>query len=77
MIEEGDVVYVVTNPENGWDCVLGVFSSIESLRQYLAPEEDWDDEGVDIREDSEYYNASIGELEDLEDKLIIHTKYLD
>lgn len=30
-------VYVVTNPENGWDCVIGVYkaSSEEHLRDEL------------------------------------------
>jgi len=27
-------VYVVTQPENGWDCVVGVCLSIHSLRKY-------------------------------------------
>lgn len=29
-------VYVVTNPEDGWDCVRGVFSSVEKLAKYFT-----------------------------------------
>lgn len=27
-------VYVLTNPELGWDCVMGVFSSIKALHNF-------------------------------------------
>jgi hypothetical protein len=27
-------VYVVTNTELGWDCVIGVFADIESYNEY-------------------------------------------
>jgi len=29
-------VYVVTNPENGWDCVCGVFGSAIALKEFFA-----------------------------------------
>jgi hypothetical protein len=32
-------VYVVTNPENGWDCVRGVYSSKELALKSLLPED--------------------------------------
>ena len=34
-MENKEYVYVVTNPENGWDCVIGVFKEIESIYKYL------------------------------------------
>jgi len=70
-------VYVVTDVEMGWDCVRGVFSSIESLREYLTPEDDYLEDG-EINPDSPYYNASLEKLEELIQfgKLVIHEKWL-
>lgn len=42
-------VYVVTNPEDGWDCVRGVFSSEEKLAEYFTEKELTDDDG-DIKD---------------------------
>lgn len=28
-------IYIVTNPEAGWDCIVGAYSSIESLFKVL------------------------------------------
>ena len=41
-------VYVVTNPELGWDCVVGVFTDVETMikelhDEHLEPLEDLDD----------------------------------
>ena len=39
-------VYVVTNPEHGWDCVTGVYlaNSEEEVNAYLLKEEGYDEE---------------------------------
>ena len=29
------IIYVVTNPELGWDCVVGCFSDSDSIAEYL------------------------------------------
>jgi len=34
-LQIGSKVYVVTNVEAGWDCVMGVFASLESLLDYF------------------------------------------
>ena len=56
-------VYVVTNVEMGWDCVCGVFSTVEGLAGFFAPEDDWDENGY-IKKDSPFYNMSLDELKD-------------
>lgn len=46
-------VYVVTNPENGWDCVCGVFSSEENLAEYFNERQlaYYDEDGDEIIKD--------------------------
>lgn len=53
-------IYVVTNPENGWDCVISIYKadSEEAVKQYIA-----DERGI-----------SLEELE-INDDRIIHQKY--
>lgn len=69
-------MYVVTNVEMGWDCVCGVFKSKKSLRYYLVPEDDLDDD-CKIRKESPYYKASISTLKELirNRPLVIHDVY--
>jgi hypothetical protein len=40
-------IYVITNPELGWDCVMGVYKaeSEEIVKQYIA-----DDRGISLEE---------------------------
>ena len=28
-------IYIVTNPENGWDCINGAFKKIEGVKEYI------------------------------------------
>lgn len=42
------IVYVVTNPEDGWDCVRGVFLTLRSLKEYFYEALDLDDEEQNI-----------------------------
>lgn len=39
-MEKNEYVYVVTNPELGWDCVVGVFSASDEdiVYEYLCEE---------------------------------------
>ena len=71
-------VYVVTNVCMGWDCVCGVFSCIDTLIEYLAPEEEFDEDG-ELKTDSPYFNASLGKLKDLirNTNMVIHEEYMD
>ena len=75
------MVYVVTNPEMGWDCVSGVFSSLDSLLHYFI------DCGrscyMQYDENDELYfpineNTTLEELEKYiqDGPYIIHTKTL-
>jgi hypothetical protein len=67
-------VYVVTNPESGWDCVCGVFLSFESLRDYFM-------EMLEVEDDStedDYYKSLTpdefeGEMQSRRRMSVIHT----
>ena len=41
-------VYVVTNPEEGWDCVIGVFLDIFSLKSYFYDTLECNNDAIDI-----------------------------
>ena len=61
------MIFVVTNPQDGWDCVRGVYeaSSEEVLKQYLAQEcgqEEWTD---DMSEESIITSCKITSIKDL------------
>ena len=32
---EGGTVYVITNPENGWDCLIDVLSSEQKVKDWF------------------------------------------
>jgi hypothetical protein len=64
-------VYVVTNPESGWDCVCAVCLTLESLRSYF-------EERIDF-EEGELDHKSVRDIEAILDTLnkpyIIHEEY--
>ena len=72
-------VYVVTNVEDGWDCVHGVFVNLDQLKEFF--EEVFDMSNIDL-EDGLYNNlnhiTTIDELEEfiLDSSFVIHEKYL-
>ena len=41
--------FVITNPELGWDCVVGIFQakSLDALMTYLKEDEKWSQETLD------------------------------
>lgn len=55
-------VYVVTCPENGWDCVIGVYVAHdkEQVYQYLA-----DEQGRNVDDD------------EIQNRYIVHSKTLE
>lgn len=47
-------VYVAVNLDTGWDCVVGVFDTMEKARIACQPEgEEWDDEFYTDRLDTD------------------------
>jgi len=78
-------VYVITNPENGWDCVCGVYSTLEKVIEFLNEQEieyfdeDSDEFGGYLTKD--FTDMSIYEIDaflsDNNKLLIIHTEELD
>ena len=72
-------VYVVTNVEDGWDCVHGVFDGLEQLKKYF--EEGLDMSNIDL-EDGLYTSldhiTTINELEEFiqNTSYIIHEEWL-
>lgn len=49
-------VIVITNPENGWDCVVGVYVTIDAALTELNK---WEDVGTPDR-GKEYYENTCG-----------------
>jgi hypothetical protein len=52
-------VLVVTNPEHGWDCVIGVFTDIEQIKKFFQINNDFDNlrdfqEFLNIRQQANY-----------------------
>ena len=59
-------VYVVTNPELGWDCVCGVYKSLDSVKRFFIPEEDMEehiDSSGDLKESSAFFSMSSEDLQ--------------
>lgn len=69
-------VYVVTNVEMGWDNVCGVFSSLESLKDFFAGRMESIEE---IDENGLLGTISLDDLQELiqDSAYIIHEKDLD
>lgn len=57
------LVYVLTDTELGWDCVIGVFKSEEGLLAY-------------INEDLDTPVNSIDDIESVYDSYVVHEEYL-
>ncbi|MGV8961928.1 MAG: hypothetical protein ACOH2V_00925 [Candidatus Saccharimonadaceae bacterium] len=60
-------VYVVTTPEDGWDCVQGVFTSLESLQEHFL-----EILGLEWESPEENYFLS---LEESDFKEVIRTRF--
>ena len=50
------MIYVLTNPELGWSCVIGAYDSYEKALKALASYEDFDYN--DIEDIDEYINSN-------------------
>lgn len=65
-------VYVVTNPELGWDCVCAVCLDFDSLKSFF--------EELTRAEEGEYDNMSYNDFVSLmgtkKEMYIIHNKYI-
>lgn len=61
-------VYVVTNPENGWDCVQGVYATYELAEEACKPE--------DYEGNEEFWKPYLTR-DGLIEGLVIHTKRLE
>ena len=78
-------VYVITNPENGWDCVCGVYSTPEKVIEFLNGQDleyfDEDSSEFGGRLIKDFTGMSIDEMDeflvDNDISLIIHTEILD
>jgi hypothetical protein len=51
-------LFVATNPENGWDCVIGVYKaeSAEAVEEYI-----WKEAGWDARPENFHYRCRVHE----------------
>ena len=63
-------IYVVTNPENGWDCVVGVYEaeSEEAVKKYLLWELGYDEEPEDWEDRRIIHRQSITKVTNTTDK---------